>query len=176
MDHVTEQAVAKQNKMLNEVLYIAAMIMMIFSGIVAFFLLQMVMFAFDWGTLIFLLLEVGIAVGLFFMRDRLRVEYEYSFVNGSLDFAMIFNNKKRKNLGALNVRTVDSFGPVNSDSFRRYVATPGVKVSNWFLNRGSELYFFYFQKEGNKRLIVLEPNDVLVDYIRHYVPVTNQVK
>lgn len=176
MDHVTEQAVAKQNKMLNEVLYIAAMIMMIFSGIVAFFLLQMVMFAFDWGTLIFLLLEVGIAVGLFFMRDRLRVEYEYSFVNGSLDFAMIFNNKKRKNLGALNVRTVDSFGPVNSDSFRRYVATPGVKVSNWFLNRGSELYFFYFQKEGNKRLIVLEPNDVLVEYIRHYVPVTNQVK
>lgn len=176
MDHVTEQAVAKQNKMLNEVLYIAAMIMMIFSGIVAFFLLQMVMFAFDWGTLIFLLLEVGIAVGLFFMRDRLRVEYEYSFINGSLDFAMIFNNKKRKNLGALNVRTVDSFGPVNSDSFRRYVATPGVKVSNWFLNRGSELYFFYFQKEGNKRLIVLEPNDVLVEYIRHYVPVTNQVK
>lgn len=176
MDHVTEQAVAKQNKMLNEVLYIAAMIMMIFSGIVAFFLLQMVMFAFDWGTLIFLLLEVGIAVGLFFMRDRLRVEYEYSFVNGSLDFAMIFNNKKRKNLGALNVRTVDSFGPVNSDSFRRYVAAPGVKVSNWFLNRGSELYFFYFQKEGNKRLIVLEPNDVLVEYIRHYVPVTNQVK
>ena len=176
MDRFMEQVVVKHNRMLNEVLYIAAMVMMIFSGIVAFFLLQMIMYAFDWGTLIFLLLEVGIAAGLFFFRDRLRAEYEYTFTNGALDFALVFNNKKRKNLGSLNVRTIDAFGPVKSETFRRHMNTPGVKITNWFLNRGSELYFFYFQKEGNKRIIVLEPNEQLVDYIRQYVPVTNQVK
>lgn len=170
MDRFTEQVVIKHNRMLNEVLYVAALIMMVFSGIVAFFLLQMIFFAFDWGTLIFLVLEAGIAAGLFFYRDRLRTEYEYTFTNGSLDFAMVFNNKKRKSLGSLNVRTVDAFGPVNGQGFKRYMSMPGVKTSNWFLNRGSELYFFYFQKEGNKRIIVLEPNEEIVEYIRAYIP------
>ena len=170
MDRFTEQVVIKHNRMLNEVLYVAALIMMVFSGIVAFFLLQMIFFAFDVGTLIFLLLEAGIAVGLFLFRDRLRTEYEYTFTNGSLDFAMVFNNKKRKSLGSLNVRTVDAFGPVNGQGFKRYMSMPGVMTSNWVLNRGAELYFFYFQKEGNKRIIVLEPNEELVEYIRAYIP------
>ena len=61
------------------------------------------------------------------------------------------------------------FCAVNSDGFKRYVSMQGVKTSNWFLNRGSELYFFYFQKEGNKRIIVLEPNEELVEYIRSYI-------
>ena len=116
------------------------------------------------------LLSAGLAVVLFLFRDRLRTEYEYTFTNGDLDFAMVFNNSKRKSLGSLKVRNVDAFGPVTGNAFNRYVSMPGVRKDNWFLNRGSDLYFFYFQKESNKRLIVLEPSEEMVSYIKQYLP------
>ena len=47
-----------------------------------------------------------LAVLLFLRRDRLKTEYEYTFTNGQLDFAQVYNNKKRKNLGTMNLRNV----------------------------------------------------------------------
>lgn len=52
------------------------------------------------------LLTGGIAVLLFLRRDRIRTEYEYTFTNGQMDFAQVFNNKKRKNLGTMNLKNV----------------------------------------------------------------------
>ena len=65
---------------------------------------------------------------------------------------------------------MDAFGPVNGSSFQRYVSMPGIKRNNWFLNRGSELYYCYFQKENNKRIIIFEPNEEMVSYIKQYLP------
>ncbi|MBE0600784.1 MAG: hypothetical protein IH607_03290, partial [Firmicutes bacterium] len=87
-----------------------------------------------------------------------------------LDFAQVYNNKKRKNLGTMRVKNVEAFGPVESDSFCRLIGTPGVKAKNWFLNRGGKLYYFYYVKDANKNMIVFEPSDDLVDYIKKYLP------
>ena len=65
-----------------------------------------------------------------------------------------------------------TIGKVDSDAFRRYVNMPGIKRMNWFLNREAELYFFYFTKEQDKKMIVLEPSEELVGMIRKYVPAT----
>ncbi len=65
---------------------------------------------------------------------------------------------------------MEAFGKVNSETFKRYVSMPGIKTNNWFLNRGAELYYFYFQKESNKRLIIMEPNEEMVDFIKQYLP------
>ena len=54
--------------------------------------------------------------------------------------------------------------------FRRYVNMPGIKRMNWFLNREAELYYFYFTKDSDKKMIILEPSDQLVSYIREYLP------
>ena len=113
---------------------------------------------------------IGGAVLLFLFKDRLKTEYEYTFTNGDLDFAQVFNNQKRKSLGSLKVTRVDAFGPVSGSSFQRYVSMPGIKRNNWFLNRGAELYYFYFQKENNKRIIIFEPNEEMVSYIKQYLP------
>ncbi|MFR4293122.1 MAG: hypothetical protein ACLT74_08540, partial [Christensenellales bacterium] len=92
------------------------------------------------------------------------------FTNGSMDFAQVFNNRKRKALGSLNVAKVDAFGKVASGSFHRHVSAPGVKQLRWFLNRDAELYYFAFSKDGKKSLIVFEPSKAMVDNIRHYLP------
>jgi len=170
MDRFMEMVVTKHQKAFNEVLYYLSAVVMVVSAIIAMMLLNMIFYAFSVPMLILLLVNAGLAVYLFLFRDRLRTEYEYTFTNGTLDFAQVYNNKKRKNLGSLNCKTVDAFGPVEGQAFARYSSMPGIKHTRWFLNRGAKLYYFYFQKEGNKRLIVLEPNDQLVEYIRFYLP------
>jgi hypothetical protein len=65
---------------------------------------------------------------------------------------------------------VDAFGKVSSGSFHRYVTMEGVKQNRWFLNREAELYYFYFSKDSNKRLIIFEPVPEMVDYIKAYLP------
>ncbi len=170
MDRFMEQVVVKHQRTANEVLYYLSLAVLVVSGLYALLLLQVLFVSFSVMTLVELLVFAAVAVVLFLFRDRLRTEYEYTFTNGDLDFAQVFNNQKRKNLGSLKVRNVDAFGPVNSQSFKRYVSMNGIKTSNWFLNRGAELYYFYFQKEGNKRLIIMEPNEEMVDYIKQYLP------
>ena len=170
MDRFLEEVVVKRQRLLEEIMYYLAMVMMVISAVVALMLLQVIFYGFSVGLLISIVLFGGMAVYLFLFRDRLRMEYEYTFTNGALDFAQVFNNKKRKNLGSLNCKTVDAFGKVSGSSFQRFVSMPGVKQTRWFLNRDAELYYFYFQKDNNKRLIVLEPSEQLVEYIRFYLP------
>lgn len=170
MDRFLEEVVVKKQRGLNEAVYMLSLAVMVFLAIFGFMMLQVLFVQFDVISLVITLLCLGGAVLLFLFRDRLRTEYEYTFTNGTLDFAMVFNNQKRKSLGSLAVNRVEAFGRVNGNAFQRYVSMNGVKRNNWFLNRGAELYYFYTQKENTKRLIVFEPSEEMVSYIKFYLP------
>ena len=170
MDHFMEEVVVKRNNTLNRILYYLSWVIIIFSGLIASMTLGTLMVNFNWFSLIVVVVMGGTAVFTFLYHDRLLTEYEYTFTNGSLDFAEVYNNKKRKSLGSLNVRNVESFGKVASGSFHRYLNTPGVKRMNWFLNRDAELYYFFFSKDSAKKMIIFEPSEELVGYIRQYIP------
>lgn len=170
MDHFKEEVIVKKNRGLNEVLYFGSMAVMAICVLYVLLMIQMLFVAFEWMALITVLLSAGCAVLIFFKRDQLRTEYEYTFTNGEMDFAMVFNNQRRKNLGTMRVRNVEAFGQVKGQAFQRYVTMRDIKVNNWFLNRGAELYYFYFQKEDKKRLIVIEPSEEMVELIKKYLP------
>ena len=170
MDRFLEEVAVKRNRTMDEIMYYLSWLLMIVFGVLGFFTLQVLMMAFDVVTLISTLLFIGMAVYLWLIHDKFRTEYEYTFTNGSLDFAMVFNNKKRKSLGSLNVAKVDAFGKVQSGSFRRHTQNKEVKHLRWFLNRDSELYYLAFSKEGKKSVIVFEPSEEMVGYIKHYLP------
>ena len=169
MDHFKEEIIVKKNRGLDEVLYFTSVVIMVIMALIAVMQLQVVLAAFNVMSLVVLLISGGIAALLFLRRDRLRTEYEYTFTNGEMDFAMVFNNQKRKSLGTMRVKNVEAFGPVNSSAFQRYITMPGIKRDNWFLNRGAELYYFYFVKDGNKRIIIMEPTEELVEMIKKYL-------
>ena len=146
MDRFWEEVAVKQKNAVNRILYLFSWILIVFSGIIAVMSFSSLTSGFsmgagiDWPTVVILVVSGGIAVYTFFMHDKILTEYEYTFTNGSLDFAEVYNNKKRKSLGSLNVKNIEAFGKVNSDRFRRYVNMPGIKRMNWFLNREAELY------------------------------------
>ena len=170
MDHFLEEVVIKRKNTLNRILYYLSWVIMIFAALIASFTLSALSAGFNWYSVIVIVLSAGIAVYTWFFHDRLLTEYEYTFTNGSLDFAEVYNNKKRKSLGSLNVRNVEAFGKVASSSFQRFLNMPGIKRMNWFLNRDAELYYFYFTKGADKKMIILEPSAEMVGYIRQYLP------
>ena len=170
MDHFLEEVVVKHRNTLNRIVYYLSWVIMIVSAVLAMWGLQSIFMGFNLASLIFVLAFGGIVAYIFFFHDKLLTEYEYTFTNGALDFAEVYNNKKRKSLGSLNVRTVDAFGKVSSGSFQRYLNMKDVKKMNWFLNRDAELYYFYFSKDSNKKMIILEPSEEMVGMIKQYLP------
>ena len=172
MDHFREEVVVKQKNTVNRLLYYFSWVVIIVSALAAALELNLITAngRFNIGPLIMTLVCGGLAFYTWRTHDKILTEYEYTFTNGALDFAEVYNNKRRKSLGSLNVRNVESFGKVNSEKFKRYLNMPGVKRMNWFLNREAELYYFYFTKDNDKKMIILEPSDEMVDYIKEYIP------
>lgn len=171
-DTFIEEAVIKKNRTFDEIIYYFSWLVIAVCGVYAVMVLSSltrIISQGQWLALIPGVLAGALAVWVFFYHDQLRMEYEYTFTNGSLDFARVFNNKRRKSLGSLNVRTVEAFGPVTGNAFKRYASMQGIRIDRWFLNREANLHFFYFQKNGNKRLIVLEPSAELTEAIRSYL-------
>jgi len=156
---------------------VLANIVMVVAGIYALFMVNLLISVISMEgfspqmllEIILVLMMAGIAVVLFLFRDRIRTEYEYTFTNGIMDFAQVYNNRKRKALGSMNLRNVEACGMVASGAFRRFVSLPQVKRLNWFLNRDAELFFFYFSKDGKKSLMILEPSDEMITLIKKYV-------
>ena len=171
MDHFLEEVVIKRNRTLNSLALGLANIIMVLNALIGAGMLSAVFSNLNVISIALTVFFLGSAVLLYLYRDRLKTEYEYTFTNGDLDFAQVFNNQKRKTLGTMRVKNVESFGPVDSEKFRKLINMPGVKRRNWFLNRDANLYYFYFQKENNeKHMIVFEPSEQMVEYIRKYLP------
>ena len=170
MDHFHEEVVVKKSTTLNRLVYMLSWVVLILFSILSLSGFQVVLRAFSLPSVIITLFFAAAAVCIFLFNDRLLTEYEYTFTNGALDFAQVFNNKKRKSLGSLNLKTVEAFGKVNSGSFQRYLKMPDLKKMNWFLNRDAELYYFFFSKDSVKKMIIFEPSEELVELIKLYIP------
>lgn len=173
MDQFMEEVVTKRNRSAESLLLGFAWVGMILSGIFAMFLFNLMIMSvsaqgFNQTMIIDVLLTLfmlAVCIFLFLFKDRIKTEYEYTYTNGVLDFAKVFNNRKRKTMGTMNVKNVEALGMVNSGSFKRYLNMPGVKRINWFLNRDAELFYLYFKKNNAKSILIMEPSKEMRDMI-----------
>ena len=170
MDNFKEDIVGRHSNVLPNILYALCWVCIVAFGLYAMLMFQVLMMQFDVTTLVIALLAAASAVLLFFMKDQLKLEYEYTFTNGSLDFAKVMRQAKRKELGSMNVKNVSACGHVAHDSFRRYLSMKDVEKKNWFLNRDGNLFYFYYVKESKKHMIIIEPSEEMVEMIRQYLP------
>ena len=176
MDNFREEGVRKQKDLLDNITYAFANIVWVMLFVLAVSSMYRIVgtnaqgkIGVNWDSVIIMVVAGGIALLTFLNKDKIKTEYEYTFTNGQMDFAKVFNNKRRKNLGTMNVRNVEACGMVASGSFNRYINMPGIKRTNWFLNRDAELFYFYFQKDQQKRIIIIEPSEEMVSMIKKYI-------
>ena len=171
MDHFKEEVVVPRSNLLGNILYVLCWVLLVVFGLYGMLTLQMLMFSFNIATILLTVVSIGAAVLLFIYKDNFKVEFEYSFTNGMLDFAKVLRSAKRKELGSMNVANVSACGHVAHDSFRKFLAMKDVTKRNWFLNRDGNLFYFYYVKENKKNMIIIEPSEEMVEMIRHYLPV-----
>ncbi len=170
MDNFREDIAINRRPLLNNVLYAMCWVMIVVFGFYALMMLQVVLYTFDIFTIVTTLVSGALAILLFIYKDRLKLEYEYTFTNGSLDFAKVFRSAKRKELGSMTVANVSACGHVAHQSFHRFLSMKDVKKKNWFINRDGNLFYFYYVKENEKNMIIIEPSEEMVEMIKRYLP------
>lgn len=171
MDNYKEEIVIKRNRAVNNILHAVLCVLMVLCGLFALLNISQIGFSENLlMTIASALIYGGAAFLIWWKKDMLRLEYEYTFTNGEMDFACVMGNKKRKNLGTMRVKNVEACGMVASGSFHRYISMPGIKKSNWFLNRDGNLFYFFYQKNGEKHIIIIEPTDEMIGMIKLYLP------
>ncbi len=169
MDNFREEIVVKRhNGFANFTYYLAWTMLVVFAliGVINFSGIMSATGGFNWYALVIAVVFLGLAALIYFKKDSLRVEYEYTFTNGVLDVSMVMNNSKRRYLTELPLKTVESCGSVTHQSFNRYVNDKNIKKHNWFLNRDNDLIYFFFTKNNVRHLVVIEPSPEMQEMIK----------
>ena len=175
MDNFHEEVASKYNKTVNNVLYAFCWVFIVIFGLLAMMgLSSLLSLQFSIAAVVYFVLFGGLAALLFFKKDNLRIEYDYTFTNGDLDVGKVFGNARRKLMTSLSMKNVETAGMVTHQSFQRFVNDKNVKKHNWFVNRGANLSYFYFQKENDKHenikhVIVLELSDEMLALLKPYL-------
>ncbi len=103
-------------------------------------------------------------------KNSYNVFYDYTFVSGELRIAKVLNGVKRKPMAKIDARDISVLGKASSDNFMRYksmrelkniVATPNVDVSE-------NLYFMVCTYNGERTLLLFEPSQTLLIYIKKF--------
>ena len=171
LDNFKEDVVYRRNQFLYNVLYMICWVFVIVLALYASLMMQVVFMQFNIMSLVLFLATAALAVLLFYKKDDFKVEYEYTFTNGTLDFAKVLRGARRKELGSMNVANVSACGHVAHESFHKFLAQKDVEKKNWFLNRDGNLFYFYYVKDNKKHMIIIEPSEEMVSMIRKYVAV-----
>lgn len=168
-DNVKEEIVVKRRRSLSMLLYVIIWFTMIIS---AFFgscsLMGIMSNGFNLNALIWFVVFGGGAVLMWFGKDYLRVEYEYSFTNGVVDVAQVINNRRRKELASFRTREVEIVAPIDDPKLHNFESRPNLKKIKAVLNADSAIYFACFRKNEVQYLLYFEPSKEFLQLMRIY--------
>jgi hypothetical protein len=169
-NNVKEEIVFKHKKMLSMIIYVVLMISAVFFGLIGAIALMGIVGAggINFGNIINLVIFGGGAVLMWFGKDYMRVEYEYTFTNGVVDIAQVMNNRRRKELISFKTREVELVAPVEDPKLHNIEARQGVKKIKAVLNVDSAIYFASFRKNDVQYLVYFEPSPEFLKFMRIY--------
>ena len=115
-------------------------------------------------------LASGIILGK--IKDKLYVDYDYTFVSGSIRFSRVIKNVKRKNILQFETSSIEKLGRYGSDTFERYMIMPDKKkvvlTSNIEPEDGKGFYYIVANVNGQKYIFVLECSETFISYVIRY--------
>lgn len=121
------------------------------------------------SPMVFLLI-MGIIFGL--LKNKFFVEYDYTFVSGSVKFAKIIARKKRKLFYKFETTKIEKIGHYDSETFNQYLKVPSIKVvymtPNKIASEGKSLFYMVVNHEKGKKLMVLECSKTFIVSVIRY--------
>ena len=106
---------------------------------------------------IFLLL-LGLSFGI--LKNKFCVEYDYSFISGTIRVSRSIANLKRKNIYDFEFRNIEKVGYYDSETYNKYQKSPGVKsvylTSNRTPMENKDFYYLAVNLKDGKKLMLIE--------------------
>ena len=106
----------------------------------------------------------GIVLGK--LKDKMYVDYDYTFVTGSIRFSKVINNFKRKHIITFDFSMIEKIGKYGSKTYERYELMPDKKIkvltSNSVAEDGKSFYYIVCNVSGIKYVFVLECTEVFI--------------
>lgn len=119
-----------------------------------------------------ILMLIGVAgiIALVWYWPRFKVEWEYVFCDGQLDFDMIQGGEKRKNILRIEVEEADVVAPITSSRLDGYRHLPVRDYSS--MTENEKTYGIATRLKGTeqKYLIKFEPTEKMVELMHAKCP------
>lgn len=112
-----------------------------------------------------IIVVVGISLMVYAAGDR-RMEYEYTLTNGNVDIAVIYNASRRREKMHFDLEQVTMIVPKGSNRISHETFK---KTRNYTSGFGREQEIaLVVEVNGNKELIIMEPDEKSLEHIKNY--------
>ncbi len=131
-------------------------------AIIVFFLITYVM---GWAMVVVALIFAGaIMYGGYWLTGEFNVEYEYCFSSGELIVDKVINQRRRKPMCSVNLRSADAF-------YKEPKKLPDDTTRFSAIGDGGEVYAIEFKdSKYGRSLLLFTPNDKMLEVIKPYLP------
>ena len=113
------------------------------------------------------------AVCMAFLKKRFNVSYDYVCVSGELRISKVFNQRKRRLVCRLEPSDIIKVGDMDSSSYDRFRAMPGMKeiicTPNMSSAQGKFFMYVVAQYQGEKKRFLLECREGLLVNMMQYL-------
>ena len=119
-------------------------------------------------------MALGIVLGK--KRNTHCLDYDYTFITGSIRVAQVIKHTKRKFIIEFEAREIEKIGKVGSSTYNSYTKMPveiKVLTSNKEPAEGKSLYYFIVNTEGLKYLLTFELTEKFIATIIKFVNKTS---
>lgn len=146
---------------------------------VLWFVLELTFFPLE-GNMLLNILFAAIPFAIFLIsgimlgkiKDRLYVDYDYTFVSGSIRFSRVIKNVKRKSVLLFDTQNIEKIGKYGSTTYTKYAALPNKKqiflTSNQEPAEDKDFYYMVVNVKGQKYFLILECTELFLSNILKY--------
>ncbi len=117
-----------------------------------------------------ILLASAIFAGIF--KNRFYLDYDYTFVSGSIRVAKVIKNIKRKFLISFETSCIEKIGPYGSKAFFTYNDISGINkqifTQNEFPAENKDFYYIVANVNSQKQLMVFECTELFIRNVLKY--------
>lgn len=137
--------------------------LLIFVGIIGFLLMSV-------QNIILTVAAVVLIVAVIYIFPRLKIEFEYVYCDGQLDFDKIMGNAKRKTVMKVDFEQVEVMAPQGSHSLDGYTYLKTAVRDFSSMDKTKKPYVIVCRDGESKTQVIFEPSEKMINTIKMKYP------
>lgn len=122
------------------------------------------------GNLIFIIIFVALAVGVYFVSLNSSIEFEYQYCEREITVDKIFNKSKRKRVAVFETDKIEVLAPAKSyhlDEYKNNSNYRNLDFSSGVEQQPDPTYVMYY--DGREK-VMFEPNHSFLEAVKNVAP------